>query len=303
MIHHTHNHHLFQLQTTSYRGPMLIGYLEAVEVDQARMQNAPLRFSVQWVNRPNPDFRGYAGTIASGSIPPGERVVVAPSGRESVVERIVNHAGDLDVAVAGQSVTLTLADELDVTRGDVIAESDRPPGVADRLQATLIWMSEQPILRGRGYLMKIGGNTVTATTAPLKYRLSIDTLEHLAATRLELNEIGVCDLELAEPVAFDRYQEDWDTGGFILIDRITNATAGAGLIKFALRRSQNVSWQSLTIDKQVRAARLHEHPQVLWLTGLSDAGKSTIANLVERELHRRGHQTYLLDSDNVRHGL
>ncbi len=286
-----------------YHGPTLMGYLEWVEVDQARIQDAPMRFPVQWVNRPNPDFRGYAGTIVSGRVRRGERVVVVPSGRESVVETISTPDGDLDVAVAGQSVTLTLADDLDVTRGDVIAHNDRPPAVADRLEATLIWMSEQPLLRGRGYLMKIGGKTVTATIAPLKYKLSVTTLEHLAATRLELNEIGVCDLELAEPVALDPYNESRDTGGFILIDRITNATVGAGLVKFALRRSRNVSWQSLTIDKQVRAARLHQHPQVLWLTGLCGAGKSTIANLVERELHRRGHHTYLLDGDNVRHGL
>jgi bifunctional enzyme CysN/CysC len=207
------------------------------------------------------------------------------------------------LAVAGQSVTLTLADDLDVSRGDVLARSDQPPGVADQFEATIIWMGEKPMLPSRGYVMRIGGKTVTATIAPLKYKLSMESLEHLAATRLKMNEIGVCDLELSEAIAFDPYQENRDTGGFVLVDRITSNTVGAGLIHFALRRSHNISWQSLTIDKQARAASLHQHPSVLWLTGLSAAGKSTIANLVERELHRRGHQTYLLDGDNVRHGL
>ena len=286
-----------------YEGPTLMAYLESVEVDQARMQDAPFRLPVQWVNRPHHQFRGYAGTVVSGSIRPGDQVVVAPSGRETQVDQIVTIDGDLELAVAGQSVTLTLADDLDVSRGDVLARSDQPPGVADQFEATIIWMGEKPMLPSRGYVMRIGGKTVTATIAPLKYKLSMESLEHLAATRLKMNEIGVCDLELSEAIAFDPYQENRDTGGFVLVDRITSNTVGAGLIHFALRRSHNISWQSLTIDKQARAASLHQHPSVLWLTGLSAAGKSTIANLVERELHRRGHQTYLLDGDNVRHGL
>ena len=284
-------------------GPTLMEYLDTVEVDQARMQSAPFRLPVQWVNRPTHEFRGYAGTIASGSIRPGDEIIVAPSGKTSVIERIVTYDGDLEQAVAGQSITVTLSDELDVSRGDVLAQVGRPPGVADQFEATIIWMGEEPMLRGRGYLMKVGGKTVTATIAPLKYKLSIETLEHLAATRLELNEIGVCDIELTEAIAFDPYSENRESGGFILLDRITNSTVGAGLIRFALRRSQNVLWQAVTIDKHARAARLHQHPHVLWLTGLSGAGKSTIANLVERELHSRGHSTYLLDGDNVRHGL
>jgi bifunctional enzyme CysN/CysC len=286
-----------------YRGPTLMRYLDEVEVDQERMQAAAFRLPVQWANRPNLDFRGYAGTIAGGCVAPGDRVVVAPSGRETRVTRIVTYDGDLNEAVAGQSITVTLADELDVSRGDVIAHADAPPGVADQFEATVVWMAEQPLLPGRGYLMRIGCKTVTATVAPLKYKLNINTLEHLAATKLELNEIGVCGVECSQPIAFDPYLENRDTGAFILIDRITGDTVAAGLIHFALRRSLNVRWQAVTVNKQARATILHQRPVALWLTGLSGAGKSTIANLIESELHRRGHHTYLLDGDNVRHGL
>jgi bifunctional enzyme CysN/CysC len=285
-----------------YHGPTLMGYLETVEVDR-QLQSRPFRMPVQWVNRPNLDFRGFAGTIASGTIRAGDPVVIAPSGIQSRVKRIVTFEGDLDLAVAGQSVTVTLSDEVDVTRGDVIAHSTEPPGVADQFEATVVWMGDKPMLRGRSYLMRVGGKTVTATIAPLKYKLQIESLEHVAATKLELNEIGVCDLECSQPIAFDPYRENRDTGGFILIDRITNNTVGAGLIHFALRRSQNVRWQAVTVDKSERAASLHQQATVMWFTGLSGAGKSTIANLVEGELHRRGHHTYMLDGDNVRHGL
>ncbi len=288
--------------TSWYHGPTLMGYLETVEVDR-RLQARPFRMPVQWVNRPNLDFRGYAGTIASGTVRPGDPVVISPSGWQTRVQRIVTYDGDLDVAVAGQSVTLTLADEVDVTRGDVIAHRTEPPGVADQFEATIVWMGDKPMLRGRGYLMRVGGKTVTATIAPLKYKLRIESLEHVAATKLELNEIGVCGIECNQPIAFDPYRENRDTGGFILIDRITNNTIGAGLIHFALRRSENVRWQAVDIDKQERAAALHQQPTALWFTGLPGAGKSTIANLVEGELHRRGHHTYMLDGDNVRHGL
>ena len=285
-----------------YHGPTLMGYLETVEVDR-QLQSLPFRMPVQWVNRPNLDFRGYAGTIASGSIRPGDPIVISPSGKQTRVERIVTYDGDLDVAVAGQSITLTFADDLDVTRGDVIAHSTEPPGVADQFEATIVWMGDKPMLRGRSYLMRIGGRTVTATIAPLKHKLRIESLEHVAATKLELNEIGVVDVECSHPIAFDAYRENRDTGGFILIDRITNNTIGAGLIHFALRRSHNVRWQAVTVDKHERATALHQVPTALWFTGLSGAGKSTIANLVEGELHRRGHHTYMLDGDNVRHGL
>ena len=267
------------------------------------MQHVPFRMPVQWVNRPDLDFRGYAGTIAGGTVRPGDEVVVAPSGRRTQVERIVTHAGEQEFAVAGESVTLTLTDELDITRGDVIAHSHEPPGVADQFEATIVWMGDEPMLRGRSYLMHTGGKTVPATIAPLKHKLNIDTMAPMAATKLELNEIGVAEIELSQPIAFDPYLENRDTGGFILIDRITNNTVGAGLIHFALRRSQNLRWQVLSVDKHERSVQLHQRPTVLWLTGLSGAGKSTLANLIEVELHRRGHLTYLLDGDNVRHGL
>jgi bifunctional enzyme CysN/CysC len=286
-----------------FEGPTLLHYLESVEVDDERMQTAPFRFPVQWVNRPDLDFRGFAGTIAGGSVSPGDRVVVLPSGRESSVERIVTYDGDLPVAVAGQSVTLTLADEIDVSRGDMLAKSDDRPALGDQFEATIIWMAEEPMLPGRNYLLRIGGNAATATIAPLKYKVDVNALEHLAATKLELNEIGVCAVELDRMIAFDPYAENRETGGFILIDRITNETVGAGLLHFALRRSANVHWQAIDVDKAARSALSGQRPALVWLTGLSGAGKSTIANLVESRLHSLGHHTYLLDGDNVRHGL
>ena len=289
--------------TPWYRGPTLIQHLESVEVDQDRLQQQPFRLPVQWVNRPNPDFRGFAGTIASGTIRPGQRIRVLPSARETTVERIVTADGDLDEAVAAQSVTLVLTDEVDVSRGDVIATNEALPQVADQFQATLVWMSEQPMLRGRSYLMKIGARTATATVMPLKYKININTLEHVAASSLELNEIGVVDFEIDRPIAFDPYLENRDTGGFILIDRITNDTVGAGMLRFALRRSQNVHLQALDLDKAAHASIKGQKPVVLWFTGLSGSGKSAIANIVERKLFAEGRHTYLLDGDNVRHGL
>jgi bifunctional enzyme CysN/CysC len=286
-----------------YDGQALMEWLETVEVDQTRMQHRPFRLPVQWVNRPDLHFRGFAGTIVAGVVKPGDRVSVFPSGLESKVARIITRDGDLDEAVAAQAVTLALADEIDVSRGDVIADPDAPPEIADSFEAMVVWMDDKPMLRGRTYFMRIGTRTVGATIAPIKYKLNLDTLEHIAATRLDLNEIGVCAIELSEPIAFDPYVENRDMGGFILIDRITNQTVGAGLLRFALRRSHNVHWQDLDIDKSIRAAAKHQRPCVLWFTGLSGAGKSTIANQVERRLHARGCHTYLLDGDNVRHGL
>jgi bifunctional enzyme CysN/CysC len=286
-----------------YEGPTLIEYIEGIEVDQERMQGKPFRLPVQWVNRPDSSFRGFAGTIAGGSVRPGDPVRVYPSGRESTVDSIVTFDGDFDVAVVGQAVTLTLADEIDVSRGDVIAPVDAPPQVADQFEATVIWMAEEPMLRGRTYLTRVGTKTVGATIAPLKYKLNLETFEHLAATQLDVNEIGVCAIELSEPIAFDPYVENRDTGGFILIDRISHQTVGAGLLRFALRRSHNLHWQEVDIDKHARAGTKGQKPCVLWLTGLSGAGKSTIANLVERKLHALGRHSYLLDGDNVRHGL
>jgi bifunctional enzyme CysN/CysC len=286
-----------------YTGPALLPYLETVEVDDERMQRAPFRLPVQWVNRPDLDFRGFAGTIAGGTISPGDRVVALPSGQTSEVARIVTYDGDLEFAVAGQSITLTLTDEIDISRGDVIAKVDSRPGVADQFESTIIWMADEPMLPGRNYLMRIGGATATATITPLKYKLNVNSLERLAATKLELNEIGVCAIELDRPIAFDSYSENRETGGFILIDRITSNTVGAGLLHFALRRADNVHWQAIDVDKGARSQLAGQHPCIVWLTGLSGAGKSTIANLVEKKLHALGKHTYLLDGDNVRHGL
>jgi bifunctional enzyme CysN/CysC len=286
-----------------YHGPTLLDYLENVEIDLERMERAPFRLPVQLVQRPDAEFRGFSGTIAGGTLRPGDRVRALPSGRESTVERIVTYGGDLDVAVAGQAVTVTLADEIDVSRGDVIADAENPPGVADQFEATVVWMSEEPLLRGRSYLMRLGPQLATATVAPLKHKVNVNSLEKVAATRLELNEIGVVDLELDRPVAFEPYADSREGGGFILIDRITNDTVGAGMIRFALRRSANIAWQAVDVDKSARAHMKAQQPCVIWLTGLSGAGKSTIANLLESELHRRGLHTYLLDGDNVRHGL
>ncbi len=288
--------------TPWYHGPTLMGYLETVEIED-RLQHQPFRLPVQWVNRPNLDFRGFAGTIVSGSVSQGEKIRVVPSGRESRVARIVTMEGDLDRAIAGQSVTLTLEDEIDVSRGDVLACTSAPPHVADQFETTIVWMADEPMLPGRPYWMKIGTKQVSATITEPKYKVNVNTLEHLAAKKLGLNEIGVCNVALDHPIAFDPYAENRDTGGFILIDRLSNHTVGAGLIHFALRRSQNIHWQALDIHKGSRAALKGQKPCVLWFTGLSGAGKSTIANLVEKQLHALGRHTYLLDGDNVRHGL
>jgi bifunctional enzyme CysN/CysC len=290
-------------QTSWYTGPTLLDYLERVEVDQQRMERRPFRLPVQLVQRPDPDFRGFAGTITSGKVRPGDRVRVLPSGCETAVERIVTYDGDLDVAVAGEAIALTLVDDVDVSRGDVLADAAAPSEVADQFEATIVWMSEEPMLPGRSYLMRLGPKLATATVAPLKYKIVVDSVERVAATRLQLNEIGVCALELDRPITFEPYQRSRDGGGFILVDRITNDTVGAGMIHFALRRSHNITWQPIDVDKAARGRLKGQTPFVLWLTGLSGAGKSTIANLLEMELHRLGYHTYLLDGDNVRHGL
>ncbi|WP_375058166.1 sulfate adenylyltransferase subunit CysN [Zobellella sp. DQSA1] len=286
-----------------YHGTTLMGYLETVEVDDTRMQRAPFRLPVQWVNRPNLDFRGFAGTVASGIIKPGDRIRVQPSGKESHVARIVVHGGDLPQAVAGQSVTLTLTDEIDISRGDVISTAEEPAQTADQFETTLVWMHEDAMLPGRPYLLKIGTKTVTATITDIKYQVNVNTLEHTAAKKLELNAIGICNISLDRAIAFDDYQSNKDTGGFILTDRLTNNTVAAGMLHFSLRRSQNIHIQHVDVDKEARALTKGQKPAVLWFTGLSGAGKSTIANLVEKKLHAQGRHTYLLDGDNVRHGL
>ncbi len=288
--------------TPWFDGPVLIDHLETVPLDEARRQQGDLRLPVQWVNRPNLDFRGFTGQIASGVVRPGDVVRVLPSGKQSKVARIVTYDGDLDLAVAGQSVTLTLEDEIDCSRGDIIA-SGNPPEVADQFETTLIWMAEEPMLPGRSYWLKIGAKLVAATVTEPKYKINVNTLERLAAKSLTLNEIGVCNISLDQQIAFDPYKDNADTGGFILIDRMTNATIGAGLINFALRRSQNIHWQALDVNKTSRADLKGQRSAILWFTGLSGSGKSTIANLVEKQLFALGRHTTVLDGDNVRHGL
>jgi len=288
--------------TPWFTGAPLMRWLEDVPVDDD-LRGQPLRMPVQWVNRPNLDFRGFSGLIASGVVRPGDKVKALPSGRESTVERIVTFGGDLAEAVAGQSVTLTLEDEIDVSRGDVLASAKAPPEVADQFEATLVWFDDEHMLPGRPYLMKLGTRSVSAQVTEPKYKVNVNTLEHLAAKRLELNEIGVVNISTDAPIAFDAYADNKDLGGFILIDRISNRTVGAGLLHFALRRSQNIHWQALDVHKQARSAAKGQKARVVWFTGLSGAGKSTIANLVEKKLLAEGRHTYLLDGDNVRHGL
>ena len=285
-----------------YEGPTLLEYLESVEVDVA-LDDKPFRFPVQWVNRANQDFRGFCGTVASGSIRPGDRIVVAQSGREASVRRIITADGDLPAAHPGYAVTLTLSDEVDIARGDVLARPESRPEVVDQFAAHVLWMAEEPMFPGRSYLLRIGTKYVPARITTLKHKIDVNNLDHIAARTLALNEIGLCNISTSTPVAFDPYEENRETGAFILIDRYTNATAGAGMITFGLRRATNIHRQSLLIDKGART-RLHGHQAtILWFTGLPGSGKSTIANIVERELHAQGAHTYLLDGDNVRHGL
>jgi len=289
--------------TPWYHGPTLMGFLETCEVDDTRLQKERFRMPVQWVNRPNLDFRGFAGIVTSGTVKPGDRIIAQPSGKESTVARIVAMGGDLPQAVAGQSITLTLADEIDISRGDVLSMADAPAEVADQFEASLVWMTDEPMLPGRPYLMKIGTQTVTASITEPKYKVNVNTMEHLAAKQLGVNEIGVVNLALDRQIAFDAYKNNRDTGGFILINRMTNNTVGAGMINFALRRSHNLRPQHVDVDKTRRSELKGQRPAVLWFTGLSGAGKSTIANLVEKKLAAMGRHTYLLDGDNVRHGL
>lgn len=284
-------------------GPPLLEILETATIDDDRLQEAPLRMPVQWVNRPDQSFRGFSGLITSGAVSPGDAIRAVPSGKTSRVSRIVTHDGDLDRAVAGQSVTLTLEDEIDISRGDVIAAGGAPPEVSEQFETTIVWMDDQALLPGRSYRLKMGSASAVAQVTTIKHKINVNTLEHVAGKDLSLNEIAVCNISLDRPVAFDAYADNKDTGGFILIDRMTNATVGAGMISFSLRRAQNIHWQALDVDRNARASALGQKPAVLWFTGLSGAGKSTIANLVEKRLHSEGRATVLLDGDNVRHGL
>ncbi len=289
--------------TPWYRGPALIQHLETVEVDTAAAQSRPLRMPVQWVNRPNLDFRGFAGQIASGTVRPGDQVRIVPSGKTSTVKTITTFGGDLDEAVAGQSVTLTLADEVDCSRGDVIAAAGEPPQASDQFCATFVWMDEDALKPGRGYWLKIGTQMVTATVQPPKFEIDVNSLEHLAAKTLGLNSIGVAEFATDKPITFEPYAASRPLGGFILIDKFTNATVAAGMIEFSLRRADNVHWQPLAITRDDHAAMKNQTPRVLWFTGLSGSGKSTIANEVEKQLFVMNRHTFLLDGDNVRHGL
>jgi bifunctional enzyme CysN/CysC len=289
--------------TPWYVGPSLIEHLEKVEVQGTTDQARPFRLPVQWVNRPNLDFRGFAGLIASGAVRPGDAVRVLPSGKTTTVSRVVTLDGDLAEAVAGQSVTLCFADEVDCSRGTVIAAADQPPEVADQFEATLVWMDDEALHVGRSYWLKLGTQTVSATIQQPKYTINVNTLEHLAAKTLELNAIGVAALATDKPLVFEPYAESRALGGFILIDKLTNRTVAAGMLRFSLRRAQNVHWQATDITRAEHARLKNQTPRVLWFTGLSGAGKSTIANEVEKRLNLMNRHTFLLDGDNVRHGL
>lgn len=285
-----------------YHGPTLMGFLETVDVAD-REASGPFRMAVQRIDRPSPDTRGFSGRIAGGSVRSGDRIRTLPSGKESTVGRILSKGRDVQSGTAGQQVTLTLADEIDIGPGDVIAAAGAPPGIADQFDATLVWFGEEEMLPGRSYLLRSGEKTVGATVATLKHKLNVGTLEHLAARTLQFNEIGRCNLSLDQSIPFDPCEQNRNTGSFVLIDRLTNIAVGAGTLHFALRRSQNIHWQAIEVNKEAHA-RLNGHgPCVIWFTGLSGSGKSTIANVLEKKLHGMGHHTYLLDGDNVRHGL
>ncbi len=289
--------------TPWYSGPALIGHLESVEVAATAAQERAFRMPVQWVNRPNLDFRGFAGLIASGTVRTGDAMRIVPSGKTSTVKSIETFDGQLDEAVAGQSVTITLADEVDCSRGDVIAAAGDPPQASDQFAATLVWMDDEAMKPGRGYWLKIGTQMVTATVQPPKYEIDVNSLEHLAAKTLGLNGIGAVEFATDRAITFEPYATSRQLGGFILIDKFTNSTVAAGMIDFSLRRADNVHWQPTTITREDHAAMKNQVPRVLWFTGLSGSGKSTIANEVEKQLNLMNRHTFLLDGDNVRHGL
>lgn len=288
--------------TPWYEGPTLLAHLETVQVEQDAIEK-PFRLPVQWVNRPNLDFRGFSGTIASGIIKPGDAIAVTASGQTSKIREIVTFDGNLDQAFAGQAVTLTLEDEIDISRGDVLARPDERPEFADQFEARIIWMHEDHLLPGRPYIIKMGAQVTNAQISDLKYKVNVNTLEHIAGKTLELNEVGIANIATDKALAFDPYDDNRHSGRFIIIDRYSNATVGAGMVNHSLRRATNVKWQEMDINKQARAYQKGQKSAVLWFTGLSGAGKSTIANLVEKRLHAMGKHTYTLDGDNVRHGL
>ena len=285
-----------------YDGPSLLAHLETISIDENASEK-PFRFPIQWVNRPNLDFRGFSGQIASGKVSMGDTVTVAKSGQQTTVERIVTYDGDQTSAFEGQAVTLVLSDEVELSRGNLLVSPTARPNIADQFQAHVIWFDHEALIPGRTYILKTETDSVSATVTTLKYSIDINTFAHQSAKTLAMNEIGVCNLSTQHPICFDSYAENRITGNFILIDRFTNATVGAGMIIHSLHRAQNVHWQALTIDKTARAEQKNQRPVVLWFTGLSGSGKSTVANLVEKLLHAKGQHTFLLDGDNVRHGL
>ncbi|MXO96224.1 sulfate adenylyltransferase subunit CysN [Erythrobacter aquimaris] len=290
-------------KTPWYDGPTLMDHLEAVEVRSDANLDKPFRMPVQWVNRPNLDFRGFSGLISTGSVKPGDQVRSLPSGKTSTVKSVVTMDGELEQGVAGQSVTITLEDEIDCSRGDVLAAADNPPEVADQFESTIVWMDEDPLVVGRAYWMKLGTQMVSVTVAEPKYEINVNTMQHLAAKTLKLNAIGVSEITTDKQIVFEAYSDNRALGGFILIDKITNRTVGAGMLHFSLRRAQNVHWQATDITRDDHAAMKNQRPRVLWFTGLSGSGKSTIANEVEKKLALMNRHTFLLDGDNVRHGL
>ena len=290
------------VKTDWYTGPVLIDYLESVDVETETAEK-PFRFPVQWVNRPNLDFRGYSGTVVSGSIQVGDPIVIAGSGQASRVNSLLTYEGTLTSAHAGDAITITLADELDVARGDLLSRPDSRPEVSDQFAANLLWMGNEPLVAGRSYLLRLGTKLTPASITAIKYKIDVNTGQHLAASALALNDIGFCNIATDTALPFDTYQENRRTGSFIVIDRFTNHTVGAGMVVFGLRRGANIHWQHLLIDRRERSSLKHQRPAIVWLTGLSGAGKSTIANLIEQRLHSAGHHTMLLDGDNVRHGL
>jgi bifunctional enzyme CysN/CysC len=289
--------------TPWYAGPTLIEHLETVEVLSSLDAEKPFRMPVQWVNRPNLDFRGFSGLIATGGVKPGDKIRVLPSGKTSTITRVVSYDGDLEEAVAGQSVTVCFEDEIDCSRGSVISVADNPPQTADQFEATVVWLADEALIPGRAYWLKLGTQMVSATVAEPKYTVNVNTMEHMAAKTLDLNAIGVAELTTDKQMVFEPYADNRTLGGFILIDKMTNATVAAGMLHFSLRRSQNVHWQAIDIDRAQHANLKNQKPAVLWFTGLSGSGKSTIANMVEKKLHRMNRHTFLLDGDNVRHGL
>ena len=290
------------MNTSWYDGPSIIQYLESVEVTSSS-QSRPFRMPVQWVNRPNREFRGFTGMVASGMVKKGQLLKVLPSGRESSVENIVTFDGELDTAGAGRSITITLSDEIDISRGDILTAAKDPCSVGDQFQSHILWMDDSSMIPGREYLFKTNTQTTPMTLGRLKYKIDVNTLEQTPATVLDMNEIGVCNISLARRIAFDSYKDDPVMGGFIIIDRISNNTVGMGFIDFALRRSDNIHWQTMDVTKESRANQKSQTAKLIWFTGLSGSGKSSIANVLEKKLQSLGRHTITLDGDNIRHGL